>query len=322
MPDERVHPPKLAIVGAGGTVGGQIRELISSRGFVFDQLKLYGSEPGEAIEDDETNGTAVRIAALKSADELAGFDVVFLATPIAAADAIAKARPGPLLIDLSRASQLPSSEAPLAAPGLTSRERLLEYKRIGRIGVPHPAAQVIASVLQALDLREGFAGALILLGASSRGRDAITGLLSQSTDLLNARLDLEEDETQTAFNVLVPPYADVLAEAVNDQAVALNSGPVATAVQTVYVPAFHGAGVGLFLPTSGDANSWKTRLRATPGIILVEGAESSSFVDAIGQEAVITRMTLNAAGAALWCVFDAARIAALTAVWIAENLRS
>lgn len=70
----------------------------------------------------------------------------------------------------------------------------------------------------------------------------------------------------------------------------------------------------------GETAEWAGRLRAAPGIIMVEGSDVSSFVDAVGQEAVLVRMSTNRAGATLWSVFDGPRLAALSAVWIAETL--
>jgi hypothetical protein len=62
-------------------------------------------------------------------------------------------------------------------------------------------------------------------------------------------------------------------------------------------------------------------LRSAPGIILVESEEASGLVDGVGQEAIIVRLTVSRGGAAsIWCTFDAARLAALSAVWIAEAL--
>ena len=49
-------------------------------------------------------------------------------------------------------------------------------------------------------------------------------------------------------------------------------------------------------------------------------ADPAGFVDAVGQEAVIVRMRPSGGGAVMWCVFDSARVAATTALWIAESL--
>ena len=82
---------------------------------------------------------------------------------------------------------------------------------------------------------------------------------------------------------------------------------------------FHGAAVALCLPRSPDVSQWATRLREAPGLVLVESGEASSSVTAAGQEAVIVKMTTSPAGVTLWCTFDAARVAALAAVWVAET---
>ena len=92
------------------------------------------------------------------------------------------------------------------------------------------------------------------------------------------------------------------------------------AAHVVQVPAFHGSAVALFV-SAADIREWPQRLRSGPGVILVESDEASGFIDAIGQEAVLVRMGMPAAGgSAIWCTFDGARIAALSALWIAETI--
>jgi hypothetical protein len=51
-----------------------------------------------------------------------------------------------------------------------------------------------------------------------------------------------------------------------------------------------------------------------------ESAEAINFVGSAGQEAVLVRVNSGPAGAALWCVFDAPRLIALSAIWIAESI--
>ncbi len=186
--------------------------------------------------------------------------------------------------------------------------------------MPHPAAQVIASVLNATEIHSGFVGAAIMMSASTRGRDAIATLFSQSAEVLNARLSLDDEETQIAFNVFQPLDADHSSTVIAAQVGKLVESAPQMVVQIVQMPAFHGSAVSLFLPCSSDSTEWVSRLRAAPGIILVENSDASTLIDAAGQEAVIVRVTLTPAGVAFWCVFDAARLAALSAVWIAETL--
>lgn len=318
MDEPGVSRPKIAIVGATGTVGSQVAELIGERAFEYAELGLFNSE-GDA-GSVEVSGQTLPVKPFTSAADLAQTDIAFLAVPRGAAEKIAAARPPSLLIDLSLIDQ-PVVAIPFVVPGLTTRDRLLEVRaRSRRIAVPHPGSQVIASLLQALEVRSGFAGATLMLGAASFGHDVISRLFSESAELMNARLSLEEGESQLAFNVSLPPTESELGQALIAQVGTLVAESPAITMQVVRVPAFHGAGLTLSLPTAQGMSEWPTRLRAAPGILLVESAEVSTFVDAARQEAAIVKMTITAAGATLWAVFDPARLAALTALWIAETV--
>ncbi|HMD05077.1 MAG TPA: hypothetical protein VKG68_07360, partial [Candidatus Binatus sp.] len=114
--------PRVAIVGATGAVGNQLIELIAARGFQLSELRLFATEAG-AMQTLDAAGEERLVEALESPDALREFDLAFLAIPAARAAEIVAARPGPRLIDLSAASQAPSS-VPMVAPGLTSREAL------------------------------------------------------------------------------------------------------------------------------------------------------------------------------------------------------
>lgn len=312
--------PRLAIAGATGAIGSQIADLIGERDFSYSDLTLFAAEAG-VTQGVESGGHTLTVARLESPAALAAFDIAFLALPRDEAARVVSARPGPLLIDLSAATRAPLDAAPLAAPGLIARERVLELARLRLFAVAHPAAQTIATVLKTLGLTSGFAAADVLLSASAAGREGVSELFHQSADLLNARLDLDANRTQVAFNVFLPPDGRDLAYALTAQTTALMGAAPALAVNVARAPAFHSTAVTLSLPAAPDAGEWPSRLRSAPGIILVESDEASGFVDAAGQEAVIVRMFSNPSGAATaWCVFDSARIAALSAVWIAETV--
>jgi aspartate-semialdehyde dehydrogenase len=311
--------PKLAIVGAAGTVGTEIVELIQQRHFDHAELKLFGSGPSAEnaeIESDER----LDVSELKSASDLSESDIVFLAIPPEPAAAIVAEQHDSTIIDLSAANRPVDTTVPLVAPGLISRERIIELKPMRLFGIPHPAAQVIAAVLGAIGVAEGFVGATVMLGASIRGRDAVSALFNQSVDLLNARLNLADDETQSAFNLFEPREAGALAEVIAAQAGQLAGGSPKIAVEVVHAPVFHGAAVAMFLPSSNQVPDWRGRLRAAPGFLLAESGDTAGVIEGVGQEAVIVKMTVSAAGVALWCVFDAARTAALSAVWVAETV--
>jgi len=309
---------RVAIVGAAGTVGSQIAELIQERAFPCRELRLFGSAAGSEAEADDDEDP-IEVETLTSPSDLAHFDIVFLATPGSVAEPILRAAPGPVLIDVSGA-KLPNEATPLVAPGLTPKSRIGGAQDLRCFSVPHPAAQVIATILNAVECESKFAAAMVILAAASRGRDAISALFQQTADLLNTRLDLDEDETQVAFNLFLPPGADTIAETIASQASILFANSCTPLVQIAQAPSFHGGAVALFVPPSPSIAEWNTKLRSAPGIILKENEATLSFVDAAVEEGVAVKLTTTPAGAKFWCVFDPARIAALTALWIAENL--
>ncbi len=309
--------PKVAIVGASGTVGSQLVELLGARGFSYAELKLFGAREGNG-EEPADEGEPV--TDLESTADLAGSDIIFLATSAGSAAQIVAANPSAIRVDLSAATRIPAGGLPLVAPGLTARERLLELRQNRAFAIPHPAAQVIAAVLRALGFSSEFAGATVILSASSWGRAAIEALFDQSADVLNARLDLGDDETQSAFNLFLPGDSEETARIITAQVSVLIGSAPALAIQVARAPVFHGAAIALTLPHQAGTPQWSARLREAPGIVVVEGGEASGSVDAAGQEAVIIKIATSPAGAALWCVFDAARLAALSAIWVAETL--
>jgi aspartate-semialdehyde dehydrogenase len=308
--------PRIALVGATGTVGSQIAELLGERSFPYSELKLFARDSsGRSVETGERS---LPVADLKDAQDLSAFDIAFLAIQRTAAAEIIEARPGPILIDLSAATCAPDDAVAMVAPGLTARERIAQFGLGQHFAVPHPAAQLIATILRLLN-SDGFAAASIMLSASAAGHQGVSDLFQQSADLLNARLDLD-DEPQVAFNVFTAPGARELARAFTGQIRVLGVDSSHLVLNIARVPAFHGSGVSLFLPAGAAGIEWVERLRSAPGLILVGNDDTAAFVDAVGQEGAITQVSVDAAGVAIWCAFDAARLAALTAVWIAERL--
>jgi aspartate-semialdehyde dehydrogenase len=306
---------RIALLGATGTVGSQIAELLGERHFPYSDLKLFARESsGRTMDAGERS---LPVDRFDGVEDLAAFDIAFLAIPRAAAAEIIEAQPGPVLIDLSAAT-VPPRHA-LVAPGVTPRERIVGFTRGQIFAVPHPAAQLIATILL-VSGSDGFAAASIMLSASAAGHQGVSELFQQSADLLNARLDLE-DEPQVGFNVLVAEGARELAHALTAQVRVLGADSSQLLLDLVRVPAFHGSAVTLFLPARQMKTEWSELLRAAPGLIVVANDDVGGFVDAVGQDGALTRISLDEAGAVIWCSFDAARLAALTAVWIAETLR-
>jgi aspartate-semialdehyde dehydrogenase len=308
---------RLAIVGATGAVGGRLLELIDERAMACEELRLYSSDDhtGEAIE---SGGAVRRVDALSDPADLSDLDLVFIAVQRPDAEALLGEISGPIVVDLSAASMAPSS-APLVAPGFTAREQVRELSRFKRFQVPHPAALALATILNTLG-DVPFCAATLMLGASALGHGAINHLVEESADLLNGKLELEDDERQSAFNAAVCLGATELESALLAQIEKLTGKTFRLSLQCIQVPILHGTALCLSMPNSAGAEAWTDSLRAAPGILLVENEEPPSVVDAIEQEALLLSLATRANGIQIWCVFDNARRAALAALWIAECL--
>jgi len=314
---------KLAIVGATGTVGARLVELIDERRFPYAELKLFASADS-APQRIEVGGNELPVDAFTSAADLAGFDVAFLALPEHSAaeiiKAVSAASSGPLLIDLSPAARS-ISRAPLVAPGLTPRGEIARLAAGGIFALPHPVAYVLATLLKALDARAEFVAATAILGASYGGRERLAGLITQSANLMNAQLSVGEGEIQLAFNVFVDPREAQTAAELGSQAASLLGYKPSMALLVAQAPTLHGT--ALALSARIDCYLARRKLREAPGVLLVEdeGPQFRGVVDAVGEDAILVRVLERPPGVALWCLFDSARLAVLPALWVAENLR-
>ncbi len=98
---------RIAVVGATGAVGEQIVELIDARALPCAELALFATERG-ATQTIEALGEALIVAEFHEPADLSRFDIAFLAVAPSWAADIVRARPGPLLVDLSAALRAPS----------------------------------------------------------------------------------------------------------------------------------------------------------------------------------------------------------------------
>ena len=310
--------PRVAVVGATGAVGNQLVELLETRAFPKGELRLFAmaSDTASTIEIEDAE---FEVEEFGEPDDLHDFDLAFLAVPDRAASEIILARPGPLLIDLSGAMRLPSGQ-PIVAPGITSRERLNELRGRMVFETPHPAAHALATILRALGISGGFAAATLLMGASAWGRDRVAQTAEESADLLSGSLDIEESDYQRAFNIVASESDRRVSEVVRAQFAALMEVAPALAMQVLTAPILHGSILSIQLPPLQEAALYAERLRGAPGILFVEDKEPMGVIDALGQEAIVVKLDRQPGGTALFAAFDNARLAALIAIWIAENL--
>jgi len=320
-PDPAHRQPKLGVVGATGAVGSQVADLLGTRAFDPSTIKLFASGAG-ASQTVTVGSEEALVEEFGAPADLSDLDAVILCGPPSVNAEVIRQRPCPIVISIDCFAR-ESAGLALVAPGLTSRERLAELKSAGGFAVPHPAAYTIALVLGAIDFQPDFIAATLMLGASSGGRRDVEELVHQSTDLLNARLEEDEDEPQRAFNIFAIGDDDALADTIASQAAALIGRPLKLALSVVHVPAFHGCALSLHTataPANDDTAQWASRLRSAPGLLLADEEKGIRLTESVGQEAILVRPRLTPAGATILCLFDNARLAALCAVWIAETI--
>jgi aspartate-semialdehyde dehydrogenase len=314
--------PRVAVVGATGAVGNQLIELIGARGFQLSELKLFATEAG-AAQTVEAAGEEHLVEALKSPADLREFDLAFLAIPAPRATEIVAARPGPTLIDLGASNRAPS-DVPMVSPGLTSREALARMRNAKVFATPHPVAHVLGTCLKALNVRGVFVAATAMLGASAGGRDVLTDTVDETTDLLSARLELEDEDVQRGFNAFMREHERSLANAIVAQVGTLLDKAPTLSVQVAAIPVLHGSALTVDIQRPreirGNGEDAVELLRAAPGILIAEEGEPLGVIDAVGQEAIVVSAETRADSLSLWCVFDNTRLAALGALWVAEKM--
>lgn len=163
-----------------------------------------------------------------------------------------------------------------------------------------------------------------MLGASAGGRDVLTDTVDQTTDLLSARLELDDDEVQRVFNAFMREHERSVASAIAAQVVMLLDKPRTLSVQAAAIPVLHGSALTVDIQrpreSKGNGEEAVELLRAAPGILIAEEGEPLGVIDAVGQEAIVVSVESGADALSLWCVFDNTRLAALGALWIAEAL--
>ena len=91
-------------------------------------------------------------------------------------------------------------------------------------------------------------------------------------------------------------------------------------VQVAAIPVLHGSALTIDIQAASNGRDARELLRAAPGLLVAEEGEPLGVIDAVGQEAIVVSVETRPESVSLWCVFDNTRLAALSALWIAETL--
>jgi len=328
----------VAVVGATGAVGEEMREVLEERQFLVDELRLLASErsAGQALQ---FKNRMIRVEVLTE-DSFKGIDIALFSAggSVSAKFAPAAVAAGSVVVDNTAYFRM-EPDIPLVVPELNSRE-IAAYKNRGIIA--NPNCSTIQMVVALKPIHDAARIKRVVVSTyqsvSGAGRKAMEELSQQVAALFNGwDLKKEKFPHQIAFNCI--PHIDTFVEGgytkeelkmINETRKVLGEPSLRVTATTVRVPVFcsHSESVNIETEKKLTAADVKAILREAPGVVVADEPENNVYpmpIDAIGKDATfVGRIREDDSvpnGINLWVVADNLRKgAALNAVQIAEIL--
>ena len=328
----------VAIVGATGAVGEQMREVLDERQFPVGELRLLASErsvgqflpfqsrqvPVEVLKADSFNGIDIGLFS-------AGGSVSTEFAPMAVAA-------GAVVVDNTSVFRM-EPDIPLVVPEVNAKE-IANYKTRGIIA--NPNCSTIQMVVALKPIHDAARIKRVVVSTyqsvSGAGRKAMEELSQQVAALFNGKeIEKVKFPHQIAFNCI--PHIDVFMDGgytkeewkmIEETRKILGEPNLPITATTVRVPVFcsHSEAVNVETYVKLSANEARRILREAPGVIVADEPENNVYpmaIDAAGKDATFVGRIREdksiANGLNLWVVSDNLRKgAALNAVQIAEIL--
>jgi aspartate-semialdehyde dehydrogenase len=328
----------VAIVGATGAVGEQMREVLEEREFPVGELRLLASERS-AGQFLPFKGKGIRVEALRE-DSFKDIDIgLFSAgSSVSAKFAPLAVAAGAVVVDNTSCFRM-DTDIPLVVPEVNANA-IAQYKNRGIVA--NPNCSTIQMVVALKPIHDAARIKRVVVSTyqsvSGAGRRAMDELSQQVVALFNGReLKKEKFPHQIAFNCI--PHIDVFADGgytkeelkmINETRKILGEPSLAVTATTVRVPVFcsHSESVNVETEKKLTVADVKALLREAPGVVVADEPENNSYpmaIDATGKDATfVGRIREDNSipnGLHLWVVADNLRKgAALNAVQIAEIL--
>jgi aspartate-semialdehyde dehydrogenase len=328
----------VAIVGATGAVGEQMREVLEEREFPVGELRLLASERS-AGQFLPFNGRQVRVDVLGE-ESFKNIDIGLFSAggAVSARFAPLAVDAGAVVVDNTSHFRM-ESDVPLVVPEVNSGE-IAGYKQRGIIA--NPNCSTIQLVVALKPIHDAVRIKRVVVSTyqsvSGAGRKAMEEL-SQQVGALFSGKDLKKEKFphQIAFNCI--PHIDVFMDGgytkeewkmIYETRKILGEPALAVTATTVRVPVFcsHSESVNVETLVKLSAGEAKKILREAPGVIVTDEPENNVYpmaIDATGKDATyVGRIREDDSvqnGLNLWVVADNLRKgAALNAVQVAEIL--
>jgi len=328
----------VAVVGATGAVGEQMREVLEERVFPVGELRLLASErsAGQLLE---FRGKQTRVEVLRE-DSFKGIDIALFSAggSVSARFAPVAVSAGAVVVDNTAYFRM-EPDIPLVVPEVNAQE-IARYKNRGIIA--NPNCSTIQMVVALKPIHDAARIKRVVVSTyqsvSGAGRMAMEELTQQVSALFSGReIKKQKFPHQIAFNCI--PHIDVFLEGgytkeemkiIDETRKILGEPSLGVTVTSVRVPVFcgHSESVNIETEKKLTAKDVKAILREAPGILLCDEPEKNIYpmaIDAVGMDAILVGRVREdqsvANGINLWIVADNLRKgAALNAVQIAEIL--
>ena len=326
----------VAVVGATGAVGQEMRDVLEERGFPVDRFLPLASErsegktvtfrdrevPVERLTEDAFQGIDIALfsAGAECSRQFAPHAVVAGAVVVDNSSAFRMEPKVPLVVPEVNPQALDGHKGIIANPNCSTIQMVLALKPL------HDAARIRRIVVSTYQ------------SVSGTGQDAIEELFEQSGEVLNLRqVKPKVYPHQIAFNCL--PHIDSFDEdaytkeewkMVRETQKIMGDSSIRVTATTVRVPVFrcHSESVNVEFERPMEPNEARALMSAMPGVVVLDDPGRNLYplaVDAAGTDAVyVGRVRADRTvehGLNLWIVSDNLRKgAALNAVQIAERL--
>jgi aspartate-semialdehyde dehydrogenase len=328
----------VAIVGATGAVGEQMREVLEERQFPVGELRLLASErsAGQFLPFETRQ---VRVDIL-SEDSFQGIDIGLFSAggAVSARFAPVATSAGAVVVDNTSQFRM-EPDVPLVVPEVNSKE-IARYKERGIIANPNCSTIQLVVALKPLHDAARLKRVVVSTyqSVSGAGRRAMEELSEQVGALFNGKDPKKEKfPHQIAFNCI--PHIDVFMEGgytkeewkmIHETRKILGEPGLPVTATTVRVPVFCGHSESVNVETMVKLSAGEARkiLREAPGVVVEDDPENNVYpmaIEATGKDATyVGRIRDDDSvpnGLNLWIVADNLRKgAALNAVQIAEIL--
>jgi len=335
MKKDRYH---VAVVGATGAVGEQMREVLEEREFPVGELRLLASErsAGQLLSFRQRQ---IRVEVLTE-DSFKDIDIGLFSAggSVSAKFAPIAVQAGAVVIDNTSYFRM-EPDVPLVVPEVNAKE-IARYQSRGIIA--NPNCSTIQMVVALKPIHDVARIKRIVVSTyqsvSGAGRRAMEELSQQVAALFNGKeIEKIKFPHQIAFNCI--PHIDAFEpngytkeemKMINETRKILGEPSLPVTATTVRVPVFcsHSESINVETEKKLTAKQARALLRESPGIIVADEPESAVYpmaIDAVGTDATyVGRIRDDESvpnGLNLWVVADNLRKgAALNAVQIAEIL--